>query len=74
MKIILHLKDGSDGILALRAARHLIDRPKKSDALLQYGGDGGPVMWALRNKSSVKRNKKNRQLDPEGKENIAGGR
>jgi hypothetical protein len=53
VKLILRLRDGSDGILALRAARHLIDNPEKCDALLQYGGDGGPQVWARRNKSSI---------------------
>ena len=53
MKIILHLKDGSDGILALRAARHLIDNPEKPDVLLQFGEDGGPIVWGRRNKASI---------------------
>ena len=53
MKLILHIKDGSDGILALRAARHLIDHPEKADAVLQYGGDAGTEVWARRNKASI---------------------
>ena len=53
MRIILHIKDGSDGILALRAARHLIANPEKPDALMQYGGNGGPIVWARRNKASI---------------------
>ena len=52
MKVILHLKPDSDGILALRAARHLIDNPEKRDAILQYG-EGGPVVFARRNKASI---------------------
>ncbi len=53
MKLILRINDGSDGILALRAARHLIDNPEKPDAILQYGGDGGPTVWVRRNKASI---------------------
>ena len=56
MKLILHIRDGSDGMLALRAARHLIDHPDKADALLEYSGLDGRVMgtvWVKRGKASL---------------------
>lgn len=53
MKIILHIKDDSDGTLALRAARYLVENPEKPDVILQYGGEGGPVCFARRNKTSI---------------------
>ena len=53
MKLILHLKKDSDGILALRAATHLVQNPDKKDCIMQYGGEGGPLVFARRNKASI---------------------
>lgn len=52
-RIILHLINDS-GILAIRAARHLLEQPEKDDALLEYGDSNDPpTFYAKRNKHSV---------------------
>jgi hypothetical protein len=55
VRVILNLADGlKNDILALRAARWLMDHPDRSDAILQYGDSNDPpTMYAKRNKASI---------------------
>lgn len=50
VRIILSVADGSDGILALRAARALLASDHR-DCVYAY--DNGASIWAKRNKASV---------------------
>lgn len=51
-RIILHLKDGSDGVLALRSAqKHLKDRPEWPECI--YGYADGSNVFVRTNKASI---------------------
>jgi len=53
-RVILNIEDWSNATLAVRAARYLIDNPKKPDCLLEYGDSNDPPrMWAKRGKGSI---------------------
>ena len=51
IRITMNLIDPSNGILGLRAAQYLIDKPEKTDALLEYGDS--VTFYAKRNKASI---------------------
>lgn len=55
IRIIINLKEGSEQYgLAMRAARYMVERPDKQDALLDYGDSNHPPrFYVRRNKASI---------------------
>lgn len=51
MTVIFRDIPPDDMILAVRAAKWLIERPPQRDAILAYGG--GPEFYVKRNKASI---------------------